>query len=263
MKHLSLDFDLLDDLALGAERNQLDVENLGRVDALSFGPFVEVAFLASQWEQKELAQLDWLNKDDFQSLFRDFRFQQTREQLTGVSTGWICGDQLETDEPWTGFLFRVSAACKAGRFGKRSKNAIMATFEEFRSNIQEHAGDNARALSAFHLGPSGLEVIVADQGRGALASIQESPKFRTLNDAGSALELIVQDGVSRFETPGHGHGFSHLFEGLANRFNHIRLRSGDHALEVFRQDGSRPSKIVSQKAQFSGFLVYARFDPEG
>jgi hypothetical protein len=77
---------------------------------------------------------------------------------------------------------------------------------------------------------------------------------------GSLLSGNQQDGVSRHDDPERGHGFTHLFQGLANRFNHIRLRSGDHALEVFRQNGERPTERISQKAKIPGLLVYARFN---
>ena len=70
----------------------------------------------------------------------DLKSQVTQEQRTGVSTGWICGDQLDDETHWTGFLMRTSAVCKAGGFDKRAKSAIMATFGEFRSNVLEHAG---------------------------------------------------------------------------------------------------------------------------
>lgn len=139
----------------------------------------------------------------------------------------------------------------------------MATFGELRSNVLEHAGANVGAISAFNLGDSGLELVIADQGRGALASMQESESYRELNDAGRALKLIITDGVSGYNTPGRGSGFTHLFTGLANRFNHIRRRTADHALEVFREDGKRPQERISQKARTPGLFVYARFGAEG
>lgn len=260
MDDLSLDFELLDDLALGVERARINVAALGQVVARGFGPVIEVAFIASTWEHSMLAELEWLQADLFGDTLQDLRSQQTQEQKTGVITGWICGDQIGDDTFWTGFLIRVSSVCKAACCDRRSKNAIMATFGEFRSNILEHAGKTKGAIAAFHFGTEGLEIIVADQGRGALASMRTSEKYQTLDDSGRALKLIVTDGVSRHDDPERGHGFTHLFQGLANRFNHIRLRSGDHALEVFRQNGETPTERISQKAKIPGLLVYARFN---
>ena len=116
------------------------------------------------------------------------------------------------------------------------------------------------AIAAFHFSGKSLEIVVADRGCGALGSMRKSEKFHDLNDAGHALKLIITDGVSRHDDPARGHGFTHLFKGLANRFNHIRLRSGDHALEVVRSERERPFEQISQKAHISGLLVYARFD---
>lgn len=262
MDDLYLDFALLDDLALGVERARIDVTALGQVIAQGFGSVIETAFIASTWEHSMLSELEWLRADDFRDVLQDLRSQQTQEQKTGVTTGWICGDQLGDDTSWTGFLIRVSAVCKVGGFDRRTKNAIMATFGEFRSNILEHAGKTKGAIAAFHFRTDGLEIVVADQGRGALASMRKAEKYQTLDDSGRALKLIVTDGVSRHDDPERGHGFTHLFQGLANRFNHIRLRSGDHALEVFRANGERPSERISQKAKIPGLLVYARFNKD-
>lgn len=258
MDELSLDFDLVDDLALGVERERIDPEALGQVNAGELGPFVETAIMASTWGQSALTDLAWLQADGFRAVLVDLQSQATQEHRTGVTTGWICGDQIADDTPWTGFLIRVSSVCKTKGFDQRTRNAIMATFGEFRSNILEHAGQTQGAIAAFHLGATDLEIVVADKGRGALASMREAARYRSLDDSGSALKLIVTDGVSRHDDPARGHGFTHLFQGLANRFNYIRLRSGDHALEVFRASGQRPLEKIAQKAKIPGLLIYAR-----
>ncbi len=260
MDELSLDFATLDDLALGVERARLDVSDLGTVTAYDIGPVIETAFTSSNWDQSSWGTLEWLTADGFGALLSDLKSQVTQEQRTGVSTGWICGDQLGDETHWTGFLMRASAVCKVGGFDKRAKSAIMATFGEFRSNVLEHAGTVMGAIAAFHFSGESLEIVVADRGCGALASMRKSDKFHDLNDAGHALKLIITDGISRHDDPARGHGFTHLFKGLANRFNYIRLRSGDHALEVVRLENERPSEKISQKANIPGLLIYARFD---
>ncbi len=259
MDELPLDFDLVDDLALGVERARIDLEVLGQINAGELGPFIETAIMASTWGESALTDLAWVQADGFCAVLSDLQSQATQEQRTGVATGWICGDRIADDTHWTGFLIRVSSICKTKGFDHRTKNAIMATFGEFRSNILEHAGRTHGAIAAFHLGTTGLEIVVADKGRGALASIREATPYRSLDDSGRALKLIVTDGVSRHDDPARGHGFTHLFQGLVNRFNHIRLRSDDHALEVFRNNGERPFERISQKARIPGLLIYARF----
>lgn len=262
LDELSLDFELLDDLALGVERGRIIASDLGQVRVPSFGPVIEATFTASNWGDSVLARLGWIQAERFGDILRELRFQEVREQKTGVSTGWICGDQLADDTRWTGFLMRVSAACKNARFDSRTKNAIMATFGEFRSNILEHAGKTKGAIAAFHFGVDTFEIVVADKGRGALASMRKAAKYHELDDAGRALKLIVTDGVSRHDDPARGHGFTQLFKGLSNRFNHIRLRSDDHALEVFRRNGEPPTEKISQKARIAGFLIYAQLNKD-
>lgn len=255
-----LDFNLLDDLALAVERNNVAMEDLPKINTEELGPLVEAISLASEWRHRELASFDWLNKGVFNELFTDAITQQTRTQFTGNSTGWLSADTFADDTPWTGFLMRVSAAIKNSGFDTRTKQAIMATFGEFRSNVIEHAGRNDGVLVAFHSYLTSFELVIADRGRGVLDSIKEIPAHENLNDVGQALKLTVTDGVSRHNDPQRGHGFSHLFEGLANRFNHIRLRSGDHALEVFRENNAPPTERISQKAHIPGLFIYARFN---
>lgn len=258
MANINLSFKLLDDLALGVERECVNASALSDIRANRLGPIVEAMSLASKWHQKELAQLNWLYKGAFESMFLDVCSVQTRTQQTGTLTGWIAADQFADDTFWTGFVMRVSAAINLGGFDERTKKAIMATFGEFRSNVFEHADVRGAALAAFHVNGSGFELTVMDQGRGVLSSIRENQNYKTLViDAGHALKLAVTDGVSRYGNPQRGHGFTHLFKGLANRFNHIRLRSGDHALEVFRENQSAPRERISPKAYISGLLVYA------
>lgn len=253
----NLDFNLLDELALDIEHECVDVSTLSRIEVDRLGPAVEVMSLATRWHQGELAKLNWLQKGRFEPLFFDVRYYRTQMQKTGILTGWITADQFADDVLWTGFLMRVSAAIKLGGFDERAKKAIMATFGEFRSNVFEHANVKGAALAVFHANRSEFEIAVADQGQGVLASIRKNQNYKTLTDAGHALKLAVTDGVSRYDDPQRGHGFTHLFKGLANRFNHIRLRSDDHALEVFRGNEATPRERISQKAGIPGLFVYA------
>lgn len=94
MDRLSLDFDLLDDLALGIERRRLDGKALGQIDVDSFGPVAEAAFLSPTWAEQGLGDLNWLNAESFQGTLKDLQTQSTQEQRNGAATGWICGDQL-------------------------------------------------------------------------------------------------------------------------------------------------------------------------
>ena len=283
-----LDFDLLDDLALGVERGRVSLDELAPIAAERIGPAIEAIALASQWERCAQPSLHWLNRTHLAPLFRDAIDQQTSSQRMGGNIGWIssdkfadrpswtcpmissqychpCVDLISSDKfadrpSWTGFLMQVSSAVKAEGFDNRTKSGLMAMLGEFHSNVLEHSDSVEGRFSAYSASTNGIEVIISDRGRGVLSTINENPTYADLKDAGRALKLAVTDGVSRHDDPLRGHGFTHLFEGLANRFNHIRLRSGDHTLEVRREDGSRPSEWISQKASFPGFSIYAFFE---
>lgn len=255
-----LDFDLLDDLALGVERGRVSLDELAPIAAERIGPAIEAIALASQWERCAQPSLHWLNRTHLAPLFRDAIDQQTSSQRMGGNIGWISSDKFADRPSWTGFLMQVSSAVKAEGFDNRTKSGLMAMLGEFHSNVLEHSDSVEGRFSAYSASTNGIEVIISDRGRGVLSTINENPTYADLKDAGRALKLAVTDGVSRHDDPLRGHGFTHLFEGLANRFNHIRLRSGDHTLEVRREDGSRPSEWISQKASFPGFSIYAFFE---
>lgn len=255
-----LDFDLLDDLALGVERGRVELDGLAPITAQKIGPAIEAVSLAHRWEHCAQPSLSWLNRAGLAPLLSNALDQQTSRQRTGGNIGWIASDKFADNPSWTGFLMRVSSAVKAGGFDTRTKAGIMAMLGEFQSNVLEHSGGVEGRFSAFSASSDGLEVIISDRGRGVLSTINENPNYTDLTDAGRALKLAVTDGVSRHDDPMRGHGFTHLFEGLANRFNHIRLRSGDHALEVKRAGDAPPVERVSQKASYPGFSIYAFFE---
>lgn len=255
-----LDFSVLNHIALGIARGRVNAEAPPHCSASALGPLAEAISVTTPRKGSRFAALSWIELGQFQNLVDDVRAGVTREQATGVTTGWIAADRIEKKTHWTGFLMRVSSVVKTAGFDDHSKSAIMATYGEFRSNVIEHAGDLCGSFAAFHLSEAALEILVSDLGRGVLDSLREHPAHTQLDDHGSALKLAVSRGVSRHSDPQRGNGFSFLFEGLANRFNHIRLRSGDHALDVNRSGAGAPSERTSQAAHIPGLLVYARFD---
>ena len=93
-----------------------------------------------------------------------------------------------------------------------------------------------------------------------MISFKENFEYTDLTDTGVALRQSVTYDISRHADPLRGHGFCDVFHGLANRFSHIRLRSGDHALEIFGNASNPPKARVSQKTNIPGLFVYARFD---
>ena len=255
-----LDFEHLDNIAYGIARERFAPSALPAIEAQMLGPVIESLSLAEFWNAPDFRDLTWYSKGTFGAIIDDIQAQKTRSQMTGVKTGWICADQIFDGTHWTGFHMRVSSAIKSGGFDDHTKAGVVAMLKEFRSNIADHADRNDGCLAAFHSSEGAFEVMVADRGRGVLQSLRENPNYADLMDAGVALRQSVTDGVSRHADPLRGHGFRDLFHGLANRFSHIRLRSGDHALEIFRNASNPPIERVSQKTNIPGLFVYARFD---
>ncbi|MCA8891432.1 MAG: hypothetical protein KDA56_06350 [Hyphomonas sp.] len=257
---ISLDFKTLDDLALGAGRGALILDSLPPIQAQALGPVVEALSLTPAWQASSLDGFGWLDAGQFIHMVGDVEAGRTSSQVAGAQVGWICWDHMFDKVHWTGFLMRLAAAINTQRFDERVRNGVSAMLGEFRSNIAEHANLREGAVAAYCANSDALEIAIADRGRGVLQSLRENPLYASLADSGHALRLSVSEGVSRHPDPGRGHGFTHLFRGLANRFSYIRLRSGDHALEITRSESGQPMERLSQKAAVPGLLIYSRFD---
>jgi len=115
------------------------------------------------------------------------------------------------------------------------------------------AGDPAPACSANR-----FEFVVADAGVGVLQSLRTHPHFAYVKDSGTALELALSEGVSRFyDDKDRGRGFRPIFVGLANASSHLRFRSADHSREIVRGHGGRLLATTHQRASLKGFLCSA------
>lgn len=257
-----LDFRMLDHLARAVDQGSFQRAALPSVRAQTLGPVIEALSLTPAWRGSPLADMAWLETGQFDSMIRDVEAARTSQQMSGARLGWICSDCMFEGEHWTDFLIRISAAMNAHSFDTRIRNGVSAMLGEFRSNIAEHSGRKDSAVAAFLVNEDGIEIAISDRGRGVLESLRENPQYASLADAGIALRLSVSDGISRHPDPGRGHGFTHLFRGLANRFSMIRMRSGDHALEVIRGDIGEPKERLSQKVFVQGLQIYSRFDRE-
>jgi len=257
-----LDFALLDDLAIAIARGRISANTLPPIKASKLGPLAECLFLSSRWSCQNLRSLGWLEKGQFSSLVKDTQASKTSAQRTAVPTGWICADQIFDTRHYHRFRMSVGSALNSRAFGDRVKHGVIAMLQEFRTNVHQHANGSDGCLAAFHANASSFEVLVADRGRGVVQSLKDNPEYADLDHAGKALRLAITDGVSRHTDPRRGRGFNELFLGLANRFSHIRLRSGDHALEVIHQGASAPVESISVKPDIPGLFIYARFDKQ-
>jgi hypothetical protein len=140
---------------------------------------------------------------------------------------------------------------------------LMGAIGELQDNVFEHSGRPASGLLAYGAGNGAFELVVADAGRGVLASLRENPEFAHLSDSGAALRVAASDGASRYaRSTGHGYGIGQLFRALAHHAAELRFRSGDHALRLCGDAPSLTGQVeLAQKAWLDGLVVSVRCAP--
>lgn len=141
---------------------------------------------------------------------------------------------------------------------------LMGALGELQDNVFEHSGRPETGIVAYAGSDGAFEFVVADAGRGVLASLRENPEFAGLEDSGAALRVAASDGASRHaRSTGHGYGIGQLFRALAHDAAELRFRSGDHALRLW---GDAPSLIgqveLAQKAWLDGLSISVRCAPD-
>lgn len=132
---------------------------------------------------------------------------------------------------------------------------VVSALGELESNIHEHSGDRSTGLVAYEVSDAFAAVYASDIGMGVLSSLRTNPNFSEVEDAGEALRLALQEGVSSSTDPGRGMGFRPLFVGLASHSGFLRFRSGDAVLDL-NGFGHRPTQEVKERAAVSGLHVF-------
>lgn len=127
---------------------------------------------------------------------------------------------------------------------------LMGALGELLDNVFQHSGRPESGVVAYAASDCAFEFVVADAGRGVLASLRENPEFAGLSDSGMALRVAASDGASRHaRSSGHGYGISQLFRALAHNAAELRFRSGDHALRLWGDAPSLTGQVeLAQKA---------------
>ena len=205
--------------------------------------------------------INWLSPNGLADFIRAWSDGQ-RQWLSRTSHfGFI--RTREESETWriesTGFLMKVQRAARGiSKLSGSVPGQMAAAIQELEGNIQEHSGAASTGVLVFRATTNVFEFVVADRGIGILASLRSSPTYHGLCDYGSALELALTDGASRFCDPRRGHGFRPLFQGLTDLNGYLRFRTGDGAIVM---DGTAPTLAVaqiSQKPSLKGFFASVR-----
>ena len=140
---------------------------------------------------------------------------------------------------------------------------LMGALGELQDNVFEHSGRPVTGLVAYGAGNGAFEFVVADAGRGVLASLRENPEFAHLADSGAALRVAASDGASRY-APQHRTWLRHrsAFRALAHHTAGLRFRSGDHALRLWGDAPSLAGQVeLAQKAWLDGLTITVRCTP--
>ena len=249
---IDLDFNFIDDVCLACQSSAISQASIPRATARHLGPLLELAHIAPTIDGVDIGRA-WIDGGGMDAIV----------QRVDDNAGWHAPDMHQgiarvrefVDDPlaWTAFIHRSrTGAANAGFKGDHSAKLIAALGEIY-SNVVEHSGNLSSGYVAYRATPGTFEFVVADRGIGVLNSLRSNPKYAALEDSGQALELALEQGVSRHTAGDHGFGFVPIFVGLANISRVVRFRSGNHARITTRDDKDITS-VTREKANCDGFF---------
>lgn len=196
---------------------------------------------------------------EFQAAIRSRRPVWTNDHMARAGFCKIRRSEQDTDNvDWLAFRVAFRSAAHASGLSKQLSNQLAGVLTEMEENVHLHSGKPRSGLIAFSVSASTFDFAVLDCGRGVLASLRQATEFKNLTDHGQALRTAIQTGSSRYGSgTNHGHGFNGLVTMTSNAHAFVRLRSGDHLLEI---DGTVPLATAQtfQRAAARGFLIAVR-----
>lgn len=249
---------------------RLTVDRLDELGALSFAGQATDGRAFMTAELGTYLEWSWLRAAGNQlgTLTRTPHFEELHSRMRSGLTVWTTAnapargfirvrrDHTDVENAtWTQFRYDLQRCAIQAGFADSWAKQIVGAIGELEDNVHWHSMDPASGLLVYWIDHASLEIVVLDRGIGALRSLQQCEEFVDLADSGTALEIALQDGRTRYgSSSGRGWGFHELFVGLANSSARIRFRSGDHLLTL---DGTTdlPSARLRQSASGQGFLV--------
>ena len=264
-----LTFTQVDDLAFAAERGRLEG---GMPDGIHWttsdlGPLMELSHLAGAGFLPAPESGSWLSLDGMTDFYRAMiGGKQQWMRADSRDIGFLrTGAQPPADTTtWTAFGVAAQKAAVAAGFANKVAGQLAGAILEMQSNIYEHSEAPQTGMLTFRAAPGVFEFVAADRGIGVLESLRSGIAHASLADHGTALQLTLTEGCSRFgDDIGRGMGFRPLFVGLANLRGSLRFRSGNHALAI---DGAHPTLVMArlvQKPPLRGFFASIRCTTDG
>ena len=164
---------------------------------------------------------------------------------------------------WDQWAKHAENAAIAAGLARGLVGGLLGALGELQDNVLDHSGRPETGVVAYAASDGAFEFVVADAGRGVLASLRENPEFSRLEDSGAALRVAASDGASRYaRNTGHGYGIGQLFRALAHDAAELRFRSGDHALRLWGDAPSLSGRVeLAQKAWLDGLTISVRCAP--
>jgi len=263
MGEAALTFTEVDDLGFAAERGRLNGSPfLTALGVTRIGPILELIHLSFNGTLPNPIQCSWLSLG---------RMRQFLIELGGQRRHWVCPHTrkmgylrteralLCEDTSFVSFGLAAQQGAIAAGVPKQAAAQLVGALGELHSNIYEHSEAPESGLIAFNTEDGVFEFVAADVGIGVLKSLSTNSEYMYLKDHGTALQLALTDGCSRYGTSiGRGKGFRPLFIGLANLHGELRFRTGDHALTIDGSSPSPPQAKIEQKAVLRGFFASIR-----
>jgi len=251
----ALTYDIADDIALALESGAAAIVDLPEFYVYDVSPALELVHCRPEVASSFNGPRGWLDIQAAEALLVASIGNLNTFISTDGRQGMISVAEISRNATaWTDFAVKLKAAAGEAGFSSDHGGKLLAAVREFSSNVIEHSEKIETGQVLFAAQPGRFEFVVRDRGIGVLESLRKNPKFAKLNDAGSAIELALQEGVSRHvEEPGHGFGFRPVFVGLANVSEYIRFRSGDHCREYFQKPGGSIDAHTKQSSRLNGF----------
>jgi anti-sigma regulatory factor (Ser/Thr protein kinase) len=257
---LDLTFERLDDLALAVERKKIPAdETIVIREIQNYGPLIEFAF---DWLESSprFSAVEIPSSRELDALSLAIRDRVATGDSYGSEFGFyptlLTESEQSEDDRWLGWRYRAQTSAERAGFSKSVAQGLIGAIDELKSNIYEHSEHAETGLIAYHRIADAFEFVIADRGIGVLKSLSASPEFSPLTDSGTALELALREGYSRFGiNVGRGMGFRQLFSALARLNGFLRFRSGDYALLMKGRATRLDQALVVQKATFVGFSI--------
>ncbi|MGJ4932247.1 ATP-binding protein [Bradyrhizobium sp. HKCCYLS2038] len=193
-----LTFAALDGIAFAAARGRL-----GQVREHSerdLGPLIEMIQLARTGLLPSPVSAPWLRLNGSAPILRAATGQSEGWTSSyGSTSGFMRCDTRQTDpKRWTAFQLDAHKAALALKFPRDTVNRLISAMGEIVDNVLEHSQASTAGFVVFDSRDGVFEFVVADDGVGALASLQSNPEYAHLADEGDALQCALTDGESRF-----------------------------------------------------------------